>query len=49
MVGESVGGSASLESDSIAHALARGGVRWREDWCVKARRSLVDIEVPPDG
>ena len=52
MVGESTSG-ASPESESrahkCAHLLAHGGVRWREDLRLEARRSLVDARVPPGG
>ena len=43
MAGESAGGSMSPESGPCAHALARGGGRRREDRCVEARRSLVNV------
>ena len=46
---ESAGGSALPESELLAHtcayALACGGVRWRNDRQVQARRSLVDVGV----
>ena len=48
---ESVGGSASPESELLAHtrayALACGGVCWRNDHRVEVRRSLVDVGVSP--
>ena len=31
------------------HVLELGGVCWREDWRVEARRSLVDVGVPLGG
>ena len=49
MGSESSGGSASPNSEPHAHALARGGVRQREDRCVEVHQSLVDAEVPPGG
>ena len=37
-----------MSSKSGPHAPAHGGGRQREDRCMEACRSLVDVEVPPD-
>ena len=46
---ESTGGSVMPGSESLADALACGGVCRREDRRVEARRSLADAKVPPGG
>ena len=37
-----------MSSESGPHAPEHGGGRQREDRCMEARRSLVDVGVPPD-